>query len=81
VVKATFDAASFRKCSIPAVGAFDVVEHLADDSAFFRGVHEKLVPWALSSVVGRVHSWELSRRRRLPFGSSLLCVAIADGAA
>ncbi len=38
VVCATLDAAGFQPGSLPAVGLFDVVEHVADDAAFLRTV-------------------------------------------
>ncbi|MDX2120273.1 MAG: hypothetical protein SF070_04305, partial [Gemmatimonadota bacterium] len=36
--------AAFRPRSLPAAGAFDVVEHIADDATFLRRLHGQLVP-------------------------------------
>jgi 2-polyprenyl-3-methyl-5-hydroxy-6-metoxy-1,4-benzoquinol methylase len=44
VVSATLEDACFLPHSLPAAGAFDVVEHLPDDVAFLRDLHAKLVP-------------------------------------
>lgn len=45
-----------------------------------RSAHR--LPWWLSGFVARTHAWELARlqaRRLVPFGTSLLCVARANG--
>lgn len=44
IVQATLADAGFRPHSLPSVGAFDVVEHIADDVAFLRVIREKLTP-------------------------------------
>jgi SAM-dependent methyltransferase len=44
IVQATTDSARFRPGSLPAVGLFDVIEHIADDRAFMRSIHELLRP-------------------------------------
>ena len=42
VVNATLTSAGFRAESLPAVGLFDVVEHIKDDIPFLRQVHDLL---------------------------------------
>lgn len=44
VVCATTQTAGFKQGSIPAIGVFDVVEHVADDLGFLRHLHDLLVP-------------------------------------
>jgi len=44
VVCATFQDACFRERSLPAAGAFDVVEHIEDDVGFLRSLRERLIP-------------------------------------
>lgn len=44
VIQATLDGARFLPHSLPAVGAFDVVEHISDDVAFLHSIREQLVP-------------------------------------
>lgn len=66
VVCSTTDAAKFRPNSIPAVGLFDVVEHIEDDVSFMKSIHALLktggpayitVPaywflWSMDDVIG-----------------------------
>lgn len=44
VVCASFADAGFRDGSLPAVGLFDVLEHVADDAGFLRLAHRALRP-------------------------------------
>jgi SAM-dependent methyltransferase len=44
VVCSTLEAAGFPDGTLPAVGLFDVIEHLDDDLALLRLVHDLLVP-------------------------------------
>ena len=44
VIQATLEDANFAPHSLPAAGAFDVLEHIPDDAAFLRRLHEKLAP-------------------------------------
>lgn len=44
VVNATLESAGFPAGSLPAVGLFDVLEHLDDDAGTLRAVHDLLVP-------------------------------------
>lgn len=44
LVCSRFEDAGFRPGAVPAVGLFDVLEHIADDGAFLSIVREMLVP-------------------------------------
>lgn len=44
VVCATLESAGFPAASIPAIGLFDVVEHIANDRQFLSGIHSFLLP-------------------------------------
>ena len=44
VVRATFEGAGFLSDSLPAVSLFDVLEHVADDVGFLRGIVSRLRP-------------------------------------
>jgi SAM-dependent methyltransferase len=44
VIQSTMEDAGFTPHSLPAAGAFDVVEHIADEGAFLRGIRKQLVP-------------------------------------
>lgn len=44
VVCATTQAARFNPGSMPAIGVFDVVEHIGDDKAFLKHLHDLLEP-------------------------------------
>ena len=43
VVQATMEDAHFHLSSLAAAAAFDVIEHIADDVSFLRGIRERLV--------------------------------------
>jgi 2-polyprenyl-3-methyl-5-hydroxy-6-metoxy-1,4-benzoquinol methylase len=44
LVCSTLEDASFKINSIPAIGVFDVVEHIEDDNAFLKQMHNYLEP-------------------------------------
>lgn len=44
VIQASFHAAGLRPGSLPAIGLFDVLEHLPDDTAFLRDLRTALAP-------------------------------------
>jgi len=44
VVRAALGDAEFIPHSLPAAGAFDVVEHIQDDAGFLNSVHALLIP-------------------------------------
>ncbi|MGD0650533.1 MAG: methyltransferase domain-containing protein [Verrucomicrobiia bacterium] len=43
VIRSTFEAAGFVNNSIPAVGLFDVVEHIEDDTGFLEALRSAMV--------------------------------------
>lgn len=47
VVCATTSSARFHPCSLPAVGLFDVIEHIADEVAFLCTIRELMRPSGL----------------------------------
>ncbi|HEX4275709.1 MAG TPA: class I SAM-dependent methyltransferase [Bryobacteraceae bacterium] len=80
VVRGTLDDAGIVADSLPAVGLFDVVEHIEDDVGFMARVHRLLVPegrvyitvpafqWLWSSedeLAGHSRRYTLSTLRRL----------------
>ncbi len=44
VICSTFDAADFSKGGLPAVGLFDVLEHIKDDGEFLTKIRDALEP-------------------------------------
>lgn len=44
VVCSTLEEAGFKEGSIPAIGLFDVLEHIEDDVAFLKDMHRFLAP-------------------------------------
>jgi SAM-dependent methyltransferase len=44
VIQAALEDCCFRPESLPAAGAFDVLEHIEDDHAFLKRIHRQLVP-------------------------------------
>ena len=44
VICSTFDAAKFSNGSIPAVGMFDILEHIEDDHGFLIKINKALIP-------------------------------------
>jgi SAM-dependent methyltransferase len=57
VVCATLDDAKFRNRSIPAIGLFDVIEHIRDDSGFMRRVYEILTAGGRLYLTVPAHAW------------------------
>jgi SAM-dependent methyltransferase len=47
VVHSTLEGAGFLPGSMPAAGAFDVLEHIQNDGAFLRSLHDSLSPGGL----------------------------------
>ncbi len=44
LLHATLNEAQFHDATLPAVGCFDVLEHIADEQAFLRAIHQCLTP-------------------------------------
>lgn len=57
VVHSTFEGASFSPGCLPAIGLFDVLEHIRDDLAFVVGVRETLEPGGLLYLTVPANRW------------------------
>lgn len=57
VIQATLDTSGFPAGSLPAVGLFDVVEHLPDDRAFLREVHHFMIEDGLVYLTVPAYQW------------------------
>jgi SAM-dependent methyltransferase len=57
VVCATLGDAGFADGSFPAAGAFDVIEHVADDYGLLREIHRVLAPGGRLCVTVPAHRW------------------------
>ncbi len=57
VVCATTQGAGFAPGSMPAIGLFDVVEHIADDHAFMTEMRALLVRDGLAFITVPAHQW------------------------
>jgi SAM-dependent methyltransferase len=57
VVRATLEDAGVRPGSLPAVGLFDVVEHIADDRAFMAAIHRLTAPEGRVYVTVPAFQW------------------------
>lgn len=57
VVCATLEDVAFPDTCIPAIGAFDVLEHIEDDRAFIGEVYRVLILGGLYFATVPAHSW------------------------
>jgi SAM-dependent methyltransferase len=57
VINATIDEAAIRPGSIPAVGLFDVLEHIEDDRTFVHRVHDIMRPGGLLYLTVPAFNW------------------------
>ncbi len=57
VVCSAFQSAGFAANSIPAIGLFDVLEHIENDGDFLRNLHVALQPGGLLCITVPAHSW------------------------
>ena len=57
VVNATLEDAHFADGTFAAAGAFDVIEHIADDDAILREVHRVLRPNGIMCVTVPAYEW------------------------
>jgi SAM-dependent methyltransferase len=57
LIHATLDQARFRSGSVPAVGLFDVLEHIEDDAEFLAGLREILAPRGRLYVTVPAFGW------------------------
>ena len=57
VVCGTLQRAGFEPESVPAIGLFDVLEHIEDDAGFLRDLHRVLCPGGLLCLTVPAWSW------------------------
>ncbi len=57
IVCATVEDAGFRPATLPAIGVFDVVEHIRDDRAFLRLLQGLLVPGGRLYLTVPAYGW------------------------
>jgi SAM-dependent methyltransferase len=57
VICATLEDANFRSHSLPAVGLFDVLEHIQDDGQFLRTLGDRLIPGGRIYLTVPAHRW------------------------
>ena len=57
VINATLEEARFADGTFAAAGAFDVIEHIADDEAILREVHRVLRPDGVLCVTVPAYTW------------------------
>jgi len=57
VVRSTLEDAGVSAETLPAVGLFDVVEHIRDDSGFLTGIHRLLIPKGRVYVTVPAYQW------------------------
>ncbi len=57
VVCGTLQDAGFEPESVPAIGLFDVLEHIEDDAGFIRDLHRVLCPGGLLCLTVPAWSW------------------------
>jgi len=57
VINATIEAAAIRPGSVPNVGLFDVLEHIEDDRAFVRHLHDIMRPGGLLYLTVPAFDW------------------------
>jgi SAM-dependent methyltransferase len=57
VVRATLEDAGVSAETLPAVGLFDVVEHISDDAGFMSGIHRLIVPGGRVYVTVPAFQW------------------------
>lgn len=57
VICATTEGAGFADCTLPAVGLFDVIEHVKDDQAFLRRMAALLAPGGRLYATVPAYGW------------------------
>jgi SAM-dependent methyltransferase len=57
VVRATLEDAGVRAETLPAVGLFDVVEHIPDDSAFLTSIRRLIIPGGRVYMTVPAYQW------------------------
>lgn len=62
VICASLTTAGFKPGALPAVGLFDVIEHIGDDAGFIRSVHAILQPDGMLYATVPAYSWLWSKK-------------------
>jgi SAM-dependent methyltransferase len=57
VICSTFEDAGFRQHTLPAVGMFDVLEHVEDDQGFLRALHDAIIPGGRFYLTVPAYQW------------------------
>jgi len=57
VVRATLEDVGVLPETLPAVGLFDVVEHIRDDSAFLTGINRLVIPGGRLYITVPAYQW------------------------
>lgn len=57
VICASFEDACLRPAAVPAIGMFDVIEHVAGDRQFLEQIHSVLLPGGLLYLSVPMHPW------------------------
>ena len=65
VVRATLEDAGVLPETLPAVGLFDVIEHISDDSAFMTGINRLVIPGGRVYITVPACPWLWSNEDKL----------------
>ncbi|HEY9140980.1 MAG TPA: hypothetical protein VIN93_08815 [Bryobacteraceae bacterium] len=57
VVRATVEGAEVSPETLPAVGLFDIVEHIRDDSGFLTGINRLVIPGGRVYITVPAYQW------------------------
>jgi len=57
VVRAALEDTGIMQETIPAVGLFDVIEHISNDREFFTNIHRLLIPGGRVYITVPAHRW------------------------
>lgn len=57
IIKSTFEACKFRQSTLPAVGLFDVIEHIDDDIKFLSKIRHALQPGGRLYLTAPAYPW------------------------
>ncbi len=61
IIQRTFEDCLFKKNIIPAIGLFDVLEHIEDDGSFLNEAYDKLLPGGFIILTVPAHQWLYSQ--------------------
>jgi hypothetical protein len=57
IIQSSFEAAGFKTASLPAIGGFDLVEHLGDDHGFLRMLRSKMTKGGRIYLTVPAYQW------------------------